>query len=303
MTGTGRIAGAPGSGPPGELADLLDLERTGSWSFRAAGHGRTGTTLAFGGAAVAQALAAAGRTVDPGRVPHSLHAYFLRNADAAAPTDLRVEPIRDGGSYSTRSVTAEQSHGVVLRLTASFQVPEEGMEHQVPVLDAPGPEDSPGPEEAMAGTEGQVREWFERVPRRHPFDLRFAAELPRVAAGRGETAPPRQRLWLRCREALPDDVLVHTCALAYASDVLLLSTTLAPHATMIGAPDVAAASLDHAVWFHRPVRADEWFFYDQESPWAAGGRALGQGHVYDRAGRLVATVVQEGTIRRRVPRA
>jgi acyl-CoA thioesterase-2 len=283
------------------IPELLDLARTSETTFRAAGHGRTGADRAFGGAAIAQSLMAAARTVDQGRVVHSLHAYFLRSADATAPTTFRVEPIRDGRSYTTRSVTAEQEHGVVLRLTASFSVPEEGMEHQVLALDAPRPEDSPGPEEAGAAASGPVCDWFQTVARRHPFELRFASELPRLAAARGESAPPRQRLWLRSRDPLPDDDLLHACALAYASDILLLSTTLAPHATMIGAPDVSAASLDHAVWFHRPVRADQWLFYDQESPWA-GGRALGQGHVYDRTGRLAATVVQEGIIRRRPAR-
>ncbi|RBY90641.1 acyl-CoA thioesterase II [Blastococcus sp. TF02A-26] len=285
------------------IEELLRLERTGETTFRAAGHGRTGADRAFGGAAIAQSLMAAARTVDPDRVVHSLHAYFLRGAEATAPTTFRVEPIRDGGSYTTRSVTTEQGHGVVLRLTASFSVPEDGMEHQVAELDAPSPEDSPGTAEAGAAADGAVRNWFETVSRRHPFEIRFASELPRLAAGRGESAPPRQRLWLRARDPLPDDDLVHACALAYASDILMLSTTLAPHATMIGAPGVSAASLDHAVWFHGPVRADRWFFYDQESPWAAGGRGLGQGRLFDRAGRLVATVVQEGMIRRRPVRS
>ena len=304
MTGIG-IAGAdePGSGrQAGGLADLLELERVGSWSFRADGHGRTGAVRAFGGAAVSQALMAAGLTVAPDRAAHSLHAYFVRGADATAPIDYRVEPVRDGGSYTTRSVTARQGDEVVLQLMASFQVPEEGMEHQVPVLDAPGPDASASLTEAMAEATGPVREWFERVSQRHPFELRLAAPLPRLAAARGESALPRQRLWLRTRETLPDDALLHTCVLAYASDILLLSTTLAPHATMIGAPGVTAASLDHAVWFHRPVRADQWLFYEQESPWAAGGRALGQTRVHDASGRLVATVVQEGMIRRRPAR-
>ncbi|MGY1747556.1 acyl-CoA thioesterase [Blastococcus sp. SYSU D00695] len=283
----------------GVFADLLDLERTAETSFCAAGHGRTGSDRAFGGAAIAQSLLAAARTVGPERPVHSLHAHFLRSADATASTVFDVDRVRDGGSYTTRGVTAAQDHGVVLRLTASFHAPEQGLEHQVPVLDAPGPEDSPGWEEAGAEATGAVRTWFQTLARRHPLEVRFAAPLPRLAAGRGESAPPRQQLWMRSREPLPEDGVVHSCVLAYATDVLLLSTTLAPHATMIGAPGVSAASLDHAVWFHRPVRADEWLFFDQESPWAAGGRALGRTHVFDRSGRLVATVVQEGMIRRR----
>ena len=283
--------------PTGTLPDLLDLEPTGSRSFRAPGHGRTGNTrLAFGGAVLAQALVAAGRTVDPDRRVHSLHGWFLKPADANAPTDLTVEAIRDGGSYSTRSVTAEQGAGAVLRLTASFALPEQGAEHQVPVLDAPAPEDATPPEAVVSAT-GPVRHWLDQLTKRQPLEVRFAAELPRLAAARGQSAPPRQRLWLRWRDALPDDPLVHAGALAYLSDLLLLSTALAPHRTVIGAPEVAAASLDQAVWLHRPARADQWLFYDQQSPTAAGGRALCQGRLFDRSGSLVATVVQEGMIR------
>jgi acyl-CoA thioesterase-2 len=280
------------------LASLLHLAHAGENRYSA--RGRTDSTeRAFGGAVVAQALLAAGGTVPADRRVHSIHAHFLRPSDASAPTHYQVTAVRDGGSYTIRHVTAEQRDSVMLLLTASFQAPEDGWEHQVPQLDAPPPESASTPAEAMAVTDGPLRSWFERLPLRHPFDLRFAAELPRIAAGRGESAAPRQRLWLRCRETLPDEPLVHAGALAYASDMLLLSTALAPHARMIGAPDVVSASLDHAVWFHAPVRADEWLFYDQESSWAASGRALCQGRMYDRSGRLVLTVVQEGMIRRR----
>jgi acyl-CoA thioesterase II len=284
----------------GGLAVLLDLEQVAGDRFRARPRSRTADRV-FGGAVAAQAVLAAGRTVDPARRLHSLHAYFLRPGDASLPTEYGVTAVRDGGSYTTRQVTTEQGGRTTLLLTASFSLPEDGWEHQVPELDAPAPDELPAPEESMADADGPVRQWLLSLPRRHPFEFRLAAELPRAAAGRGESAPPRQRFWLRSRAALPDDPLVHGAAATYASDMLLLSTSLAPHATMIGAPDVASASLDHAVWFHGPFRADEWLFYDQESSWAAGGRGLCHGRLFDRAGRLVATVAQEGMIRRRDP--
>jgi acyl-CoA thioesterase-2 len=256
----------------------------------------------FGGAVAAQALLAAGRTVDPDRSVHSLHAYFLRPGDTALPFDFRVSATRDGGSFTSRQVSAEQGGRAVLTLSASFQLPEGGFEHQVPRLDAAPPEALPDPPRAMAGAEGVVGEWLGRLAGRHPFEFRFDGELPRFAAARGEPAAPRQRFWFRSRESLPDDPRVHTGALAYASDMLLLSTSVAPHAMAIGFPDLVSASLDHAVWFHSPVRADEWLFYDQESSWASGGRTLCSGRIFDRDGRLAVTVVQEGMIRRRAPR-
>jgi acyl-CoA thioesterase II len=288
-------------GNDGGLAAVLSVAPTGEDTFRA-GPRRRVAERSFGGAVVAQALLAAGATVSPDRAVHSLHAYFLRSGDASAPTDFRVDRVRDGGSYGTRRVTAEQGGRAILDLTASFQVPETGFAHQVPRLDAPDPESLPTVEEAAAEVPDRLREWFGSLSHRHPFELRFDGELPRVAAARGETAPPRQRFWLRAAEPLPDEPLVHAAAMAYTSDMLLLSTSLAPHARAVGAPDVAAASLDHAVWLHRPVRVDQWLCYEQESSWAAGGRCLCHARVFDRAGRLVVTVAQEGMIRALGPR-
>ena len=296
MTGVDRVPDRTG-----DLLPLLDLQPAGPDAFTA-GPRRAAPERAFGGAVVAQALLAAGRTVPADRAVHSLHAYFLRAGEAAEPTTFTVEHVRDGGSYATRRVRAGQRGRTTLELTASFSRPETGFAHQVPVLDAPPPEGLPGPAEAGAGTEGLLREWFDGLADRHPFELRLHGELPRLAAARGDAAPPCQTFWLRCREALPADPLLHGCALAYVSDVLLLSTSLAPHRTMIGAPDVAAASLDHAVWFHRLARADDWLYYEQESTWADGGRVMCSGRVFDRAGRLVLTVAQEGTVRPSGPR-
>ena len=282
-------------------AGVLLVTPAGEDAFRA-GPRRRVPERSFGGAVVAQSLLAAGATVDPGRTPHSLHAYFLRAGDATAAIDFRVERVRDGGSYSTRRVTAAQSGRPILDLTASFQVAEEGFAHQVPQLDAPAPEELPTAQEAATGVDGPLRAWFDGLTRRHPFDIRFDGDLPRVAAARGEAAEPRQRFWMRSLEPLPDEPLVHAAALAYASDMLMLSTSLAPHARAVGAPDVAAASLDHAVWLHRPTRADQWLCFEQESPWAGGGRSHCSGRLFDRTGRLVMTVAQEGMVRPLGPR-
>jgi acyl-CoA thioesterase-2 len=283
-------ADAPSGAPPSvTFAALLGLAQEGPELFRAPGHGGP-RERTFGGALLAQALLAAGRTVPPERSAHSLHAYFLRPGDASAPTDYRVTVVRDGASYATRQVVAEQNGRSTFLLTASFHVPETGREHQLPWLDAPAPEQLPTLQEATVGIGGRVGRWLARLPQTRPLDLRFDGELPRVAAARGASAAPRHRFWLRSREHLPDEQLPHSCVVAYVSDMLLLSTSLAPHATTVGAPDVAAASIDHAVWFHRPFRADEWLFYEQESSLAFGGRALCHGRLVARSGDLVATV-------------
>ncbi len=282
-------------------AGVFPVSPTGEDTFRA-GPRRRAPERAFGGAVVAQALLAAGATVASDRTAHSLHAYFLRVGEAADPVDYRVDRVRDGRSYSTRRVTAEQSGRAILELTTSFQLPETGFTHQVPQLVAPEPESLLTAQEAAADVPGPMGEWFAQLTRRHPFDIRFDGELPRVAASRGEAAPPRQRFWMRSLEPLPDEPLVHAAALAYASDMLMLSTSLAPHARTVGAADVAAASLDHAVWLHRPARADDWLCFEQESTWAAGGRCHCSGRLFDRAGRLVMTVAQEGMVRPLGPR-
>jgi acyl-CoA thioesterase II len=282
------------------IAAMLDLEQLEVNLFR--GRSQWPPSLrVFGGEVAAQSLVAAGRTVPADRAVHSLHAYFLRPGDAGRPIVYDVEPVRDGGSYTTRRVAARQRGEVTFTLSASFSLPEDGFSHQLPRLSAPPPEELPGPEEAMAGADEWSRKWFSGLAERHPFDLRFDGELPRVATGRGERVEPRQRFWFRSREPLADEQLVHSSAATYASDMLLLSTSVALHGTMFGSPDVAFASLDHALWFHGPFRADDWLYYDQESSWAGAGRAVCQGRMFDRTGRLVATVMQEGMVRRRRP--
>ncbi|WP_181783583.1 acyl-CoA thioesterase [Pseudonocardia pini] len=284
------------------LAALMELERVGRDRFR------SGTVVhparpnrplrVFGGQVAGQALVAAGRTVPDDRAVHSLHAHFLRAGEQAEPIDYAVEALRDGGSYSTRRVVAEQRGEAIFTLTASFARAEEGFRHQVPRSAGVDPEDLPPAMEVVAAAGEPNVSWFTALQSMWPLEMRFDGDLPRIASVRGERGEPRQRFWLRSLEPLGDDPLVHVGAVTYASDVFLLSVALPPHGYYVGGPGLAFASLDHAVWFHRPFRADEWFHYDQESTWAGNGRALCRGLVFDRAGELVASVMQEALIRR-----
>jgi acyl-CoA thioesterase-2 len=284
--------------PP--LAETLQLDELGPNTYR--GHSPdTSMTRVFGGQAAAQALVAAGRTVPEDRVAHSLHAYFLQRGDATKPIDFEVTALRDSRSYNTRSVTASQDGRPILQLVASFQVPATGIAHQVPSAAAPAPETLPPSEDVFRDGDDRSRTWYAGFRQHFPLDIRFVGEPPRIAVARGEIIAPRHTLWVRTAESLPDDPRVHTCALAYMSDVLLLSSALPPHGFSFGDEGLLIASLDHAVWFHAPVQADDWLLYDEEGFWADGGRALSRGHFFNRDGLLVASVMQEGVIR--VPRA
>ena len=282
------------------LEQLLDLEQIEVWTYRGFSF-QAGSTRVFGGQVAGQALVAAGRTVPAGRRVHSLHASFLRPGDTAAPLLYTVEPVRDGGSFSTRRVLAVQHGEAVFSLSASFQAAGEGIAHQVPTLVAPGPEDSPDADTVIAQADPSTQAWYADFRQRIPVEVRLPEGLGRIATVRGETNPPRQRIWVRSGPRLPDDPLIHVCAVTYVSDLFLLSTAMLPHGVVVGDPDVSVASLDHAVWFHAPFRADEWLLYEQASSWAAGGRALCQGMLFDRSGVLVASVMQEGLIRSRKP--
>jgi acyl-CoA thioesterase-2 len=234
----------------------------------------------FGGQVAGQALVAAGRTVPEDRAVHSLHAYFIRPGDPVVPIVYTVDRTRDGHSFSTRRVTAIQHGRAIFTLSASFHRPETGLEHQVPMPDAPDPEGLP-----------------ERSTRLRPVEIRYAGEPP-WSRGNGLAArEPRSMVWMRARGPLPDDALFHVCAVAYASDMSLLDSVLLAHGLSWDAEGLAAASLDHAMWFHGPFRADEWLLYAQESPAASGARGLAQGRIFRRDGRLIASVVQEGLIR------
>ncbi len=282
-----------------ELLDLLDLEPIEDNLFR----GRqpdTALQRVFGGQVAGQALAAAGRTVSPdgaSRQVHSLHAYFLRPGDTSVPLVYDVERTRDGRSFSTRRVVARQHGKPILYLTASFQSPEPGLEHADEMPEAPSPQDCPGLGEALERATGRPapvwdREWA-------ALDVRHAGNSAPGGNIDEPGHPARARVWLRAAGTLPDEPLLHACLLAYASDLTLLGASLVPHEVTLGDPRLQAASLDHAMWFHRAFRADEWLLYDQASPSASGGRGFTTGRLFTQGGRLVASVAQEGLIRLR----
>jgi acyl-CoA thioesterase-2 len=247
----------------------------------------------FGGQVAGQALVSAARTVENGAQVHSLHAYFLRPGDPRVPILYLVDRIRDGRSFTTRRVVAIQHGLAIFNLSASFQLPEEGLVHGMAMPDVPPPEEVPDWRTQWAPVAHLVPERFER-PR--AIDLRYVSGAPPTRSGSSES---RQQVWLRAAGTLPDDPVVHTCLLTYVSDMTLLDTALLPHGTSSLDDTVLMASLDHAMWFHQPFRADEWLLYDQETPAASGGRGLTRGEVFRRDGTHVASVVQEGLIRRR----
>jgi acyl-CoA thioesterase-2 len=281
------------------LLDLLDLERIEQDIFR--GQSRAAVVpRVFGGQVAAQALVAAGRTVPEDRHAHSLHAYFLRPGDPGAPIVYTVDRIRDGRSFTTRRVVAIQHGRPIFHLSASFQVYEEGLEHQAPMPPAPDPAALPTSQERMRGyghLDPAVVEKFLEV--REAVDLRYVDEPP---YGRfGEPRESHSQVWFRTNGKLDDDPLLHVVLATYVSDMTLLDSVLLAHGRggwAVG--DVVGASLDHAMWFHRPFRADEWLLYDQDSPSASGGRGLGQARIYTQDGRLAISVIQEGVVR--VPR-
>ncbi|WP_159767657.1 acyl-CoA thioesterase [Streptomyces sp. HM190] len=284
--------------PLEDLLDLLDLEQIEENIFR--GPSRPAIVpRVFGGQVAAQALVAAGRTVPEDRLPHSLHAYFLRTGDPGAPIVYTVERMNDGRSFTARRVLAVQHGQPIFALSASFQRWEEGLEHQAPMPPAPDPETLPTAEERLPayGLDPAVVE--KMLEARAAVDLRYVDDPP---YGRyGEPRAPRSQVWFRANGKLDDDPLLHVVLATYVSDMTLLDSILLAHGRggwAVG--DVVGASLDHAMWFHRPFRADEWLLYDQESPSASAGRGLGQGRIYTRDGRLAISVIQEGVVR--VPR-
>jgi acyl-CoA thioesterase-2 len=245
----------------------------------------------FGGQVAGQALVAASRTVEPEYRVHSLHAYFLRPGDVRVPILYQVDQIRDGLSFVTRRVTAIQHGRAIFSLSASFQVPEDGFDHSDQMPDVPAPETLPTVQERWG--EFAAERDDHRFEMDLPFDLRNCDWSPR---DREKQLPPYQRVWLKTTGSLPDDPVLHACLLTYASDMTLLDTALLPHG--LGPIDnVFMASLDHAMWFHRPFRADEWLLYDQSTPSAHSGRGFAQGSVFTADGKLAVSVVQEGLIR------
>jgi acyl-CoA thioesterase-2 len=277
------------------LLAIFDLEPLEGNRFRGRSP-QVGWQRVFGGLVVGQALVAAARTVT-GRSAHSLHGYFMLPGDPEVPIDYDVDPIRSGASFSTRRVVAFQHERAIFSMTASFQREESGLDHQIKMPDVPPPEDLPSEAELKKlylhnATEPMRRYWQRQRPiELRPVDLRRYTGRPQLE--------PVQEVWIRASARLPDDPDIHRCVLAYASDMTLLDTSLFAHGRSVFDPDIQAASLDHAIWFHRPFRADEWLLYAEESPSASAGRGFTRGSLFTREGALVASVAQEGLIRQR----
>lgn len=280
-----------------ELVALLDLEPLDDNLFRGDSRDIGGKSV-FGGQVVAQALVAAQRTVDPSRLCHSLHAYFLRPGDMKLPIIYEVDRQRDGGSFTMRRVVAIQRGQPIFNLAASFQVHEPGTEHQsvtlpeVPAYDTLLNE-TQLKQKAVAMVPEKYREIFLRPS---PIELRPVRPInpfnpPRI--------PPEKNIWMKADGQLPDDLALHQALLAYASDFHLLGTCMLPHAMSFLQPQVQSASLDHTIWFHDSFRMDEWLLYSMHSPWAKNARGLNHGKIFTADGKLIASTVQEGLIRNR----
>ena len=282
--------------PVTELVDLLALERLEDNLFR--GQSRDiGTKYVFGGQVLGQALSASQATIDAKhpRDAHSLHAYFLRAGDIDAPIVYQVDRTRDGGSFSVRRVTAIQHGQVIFFAAASFHKQEEGVTHQLSMPEVPRPDDLPAaeavPEGVLETLPTKVQRWLDRAG---PFEFRHV--YPRDELNPPKR-PPYQQVWFRLAERIGDAPELHRAMLAYASDFHLLGTANFPHGISYYQPGVQMASLDHALWFHRPFRADEWLLYSIDSPSAQDARGLARGQIFDAQGRLVASTAQEGMVR------
>ncbi len=269
-----------------DLVALLDLEPLEVNLFRGVSW-KDERPRVFGGQVAGQALVAAGRTVEDGKGVHSLHAYFLRPGDPTIPIVYEVDRIRDGKSFTTRRVVAIQRGEAIFNLQASFHRAEGGFDHQVTMPEAPAPETLPRADEIEPPRPGRL--WT-----RQPVDIRYVDGPP---WDREPSAAARQLVWFRADGTLPDDPLLHVCVVTYASDYTLLGSSLVPHGVSYWRDDVMMASLDHAMWFHRPFRADEWLLYSQTSPSASGARGLAYGGIFRQDGTLAVSVVQEGLIR------
>ncbi|MCU1482861.1 MAG: Acyl-CoA thioesterase [Subtercola sp.] len=286
----------PIADPVDSLLAALDLTDTGArtsediftgpseWTA----HGRV-----FGGQVLAQSLIAASRTVETERPAHSLHGYFLRPGDVALPITFSVDRIHDGRSFSTRRTQAYQNGLPIFSMIASFQTDDPGIDHQIDMPDnIPDPESLPSIAEALGDIERPMNQSWAH-PR--PFDIRHVGQPIYVSADAERVE--RQAIWMKAVRPLPDEPILHRAAMAYASDYALLEPVFRRHGLAWMTPGLKSASLDHAMWWHRPGRADEWILYVQESPSAQGGRGLSTGRMYSRDGMLMATVAQEGTIR------
>ncbi len=279
-----------------ELVTLLDLEQLEVGLFRGAQPADSSLKRVFGGQVAAQAVMAAQLTVPDERHIHSLHVYFLLGGDPSIPIVYDVENVRDGGSFTTRRVAARQHGEIIFYMTASFQKAEEGWDHQDVMPEVPRPEDTTPLGEVIAMLRpDDVATWQKEWS---SFDLRYVGDNRPQDDPTRATVPAVQRMWFRADGTLPDARIVHTAAFTYISDFSLLGVALVPHGQFIGSSSVQPASLDHTIWFHRPIAADQWLLYDQTSPSASGARGLATARVFAEDGTLVATVAQEGLIRR-----
>jgi acyl-CoA thioesterase II len=277
-----------------DLLALLELEQLEVNLFR--GESRDiGSPQVFGGQVLGQALAAASRTVE-GRIVHSLHAYFLRRGDFNAPIVYEVDRSRDGHSFSNRRVIAIQHGEQIFNMTASFQVVEQGLDHQIDMPQVPPPEELPDMLEALRARKAQLPERVQRlIEQPRPFEFRMVQPLPDLTVP--WTRPPVRQVWFRLPDRIPDDESLHRRLLAYVSDYYLLDTAVLPHGISFLTAKAMMASIDHAVWFHRPLRVDDWLLYALDSPSASGARGFSRGSVFARDGRLVASTAQEGLVR------
>jgi acyl-CoA thioesterase II len=279
------------------LLDLLDLEPLELNLFRGRSP-QVGWQRVFGGQVIGQALVAACRTV-AGRPPHSMHAYFLLPGDPKVPILYEVDRIRDGRSFTTRRVVAIQHGQAIFSMSVSFHVDEPSLTHQAPMPEVPPPEQLPNENQAkewvLANMPEPIRRYYELE---RPIEMR-PVEYTRYLGQKFENA--RFHVWIRTTGQLPDDPAIHQCVLAYASDWTLLDTALVPHGRSLFEREFMAASLDHALWFHRKFRADDWLLYAQDSPNLAGARGFSRGLIFARDGTLVASVAQEGLVRQRKP--
>jgi acyl-CoA thioesterase-2 len=282
--------------PMQDLIERLDLEKLEENLFRGSSP-QNGWQRVFGGLVIAQALMAAQRCVDPDRIVHSLHAYFMRPGDPSIPIVYQVERIRDGSSFTTRRVVAIQHGKAIFSMSASFQIEEPGFDHQVKIPNVAAPEQLMGEDEFRAAFLAQAPDTVKKYwGRERPIEIRPTSLTHYLSR---EKLEPEAHIWVRASGIVPDDRHYQAAILAYLSDMTLLDTSLYAHGTSIFDPELQVASLDHAMWFHRPCRLDDWLLYTQDSPSAAGARGMTRGSIFTRDGRLVASVAQEGLIRKR----
>ena len=283
------------SSPVQQLLDLLQTEQLDRNLFRSQ-PAFSELPNVFGGQVLAQALYSATQTVDPDRIVHSMHAYFLRPGNINAQIIFDVDPIRDGGSFTTRSIVAKQDGKAIFNTTVSFKLPEEGLEHQTDMPLVPDPE-------TLTGDYKRFEQMQESDPtyKRPPladvfraFDMRSNGQMPSQME---KGSKPRQGLWVKTVDAVGDNQVLHQTLLAYASDFRLMGTALIPHGKIFSDKNLQGASIDHALWIHRPVRADEWLYYDMEGPSATSGTGMNFGRFFDRSGKLIASTAQEGLMR------